>query len=100
MKGKITHCGRELWEFVPQRTCAYISQYDVHNGELSVRETLDFSRRCLGVGTRRDMLTELSRREKDAGIKPDPVIDAFMKAITLEGQETNLGTDYVLKVIT
>lgn len=46
------------------------------------------------------MLTELSRREKDAGIKPDPVIDAFMKAITLEGQETNLVTDYVLKVIT
>jgi len=27
-----------------------------------------------------DMLTELSRREKAANIKPDPDIDAFMKA--------------------
>jgi hypothetical protein len=27
-----------------------------------------------------DMLTELSRREKAANIKPDAAIDAFMKA--------------------
>lgn len=26
-----------------------------------------------------DMLTELSRREKEANIKPDPDIDVFMK---------------------
>lgn len=44
------------------------------------------------------MLVELSRREKEAGIKPDPEIDAFMKATALVGQETSLITDYVLKV--
>lgn len=96
--GRITYCGHELSEFFPQRTCAYISQHDLHNGEMTVRETLDFSGRCLGVGTRYEMLAELSRREKEAGIKPDPEIDAFMKATALEGQETNLVTDYILKV--
>ncbi|XP_039685135.1 pleiotropic drug resistance protein 2 [Medicago truncatula] len=44
----------------------------------------DFSGCCLGVGTRYDMLTELSRREKEAGIKPDPEIDAFMKVTSIE----------------
>lgn len=85
-------------EFVPQRTCAYISQQDLHYGEMTVRETLDFSGRCLGVGTRYEMLAELSRREREAGIKPDPKIDAFMKATAVAGQETSLATDYVLKV--
>jgi hypothetical protein len=65
---------------------------------MTVRETMDFSGRCLGVGTRYDMLVELSRREKDSGIKPDPEIDAFMKATSMSGQETSLITDYVLKV--
>lgn len=64
-----------------------------------MRETLDFSGRCQGVGTRYEMLEELSRREKEAGIKPDPEIDAFMKAISVSGQRTNLFTDYVLKVL-
>jgi hypothetical protein len=41
---------------------------------------------------------ELSRRERDAGIKPDPEIDAFMKAIALSGQKSSFVTDYVLKV--
>ena len=66
---------------------------------MTVRETLDFSGRCLGVGTRYELLSELSRREKEAGIKPDPEIDAFMKAIVLAGQETSLVTDYVLKIL-
>ncbi|XP_010658730.1 pleiotropic drug resistance protein 2 [Vitis vinifera] len=99
MEGKITYCGHELSEFVPQRTCAYISQHDLHHGEMTVRETLDFSGRCLGVGTRYELLAELSRREKESAIKPDPEIDAFMKATAMAGQETSLVTDYVLKML-
>ncbi|XP_012089672.2 pleiotropic drug resistance protein 2 [Jatropha curcas] len=99
VSGKVTYCGHELHEFVPQRTCAYISQHDLHHGEMTVRETLNFSGRCLGVGTRYEMLAELSRREKQAGIKPDPEIDAFMKATAIEGQEGSLVTDYVLKIL-
>lgn len=92
------YCGHELLEFVPQRTCAYISQHDLHHGEMTVRETLDFSRRCLGVATRYEMLAELSRREKQVGIKADPEIDAFMKATVMAGKEASLVTNYILKV--
>jgi len=66
---------------------------------MTVRETLDFSRRCLGIGARYEMLAELARRERDAGIKPDPEIDAFMKATAVQGQETNILTDVTLKVL-
>ncbi|KAL3650918.1 transcription factor [Castilleja foliolosa] len=45
------------------------------------------------------MLAELSRREKAANIKPDPDIDIFMKAAATEGDEANVVTDYVLKVL-
>ncbi|XWS16592.1 hypothetical protein CRYUN_Cryun34aG0102300 [Craigia yunnanensis] len=97
--GRITYCGFEMDEFVPQRTCAYISQHDLHHGEMTVRETLDFSGRCLGVGTRYEILKELSKREKEEGIKPNPEIDAFMKATAMAGQENSLVTDYVLKIL-
>nr|POE81486.1 abc transporter g family member 39 [Quercus suber] len=97
--GRVSCCGHELSEFVPQRTCAYISQHDLHYGEMIVRETLDFSGCCLGVGAAYELLAKLSRREKEVGIKPDPEIDAFMKATAMAGQETSLVTDYVLKIL-
>ncbi|KAL4637706.1 hypothetical protein ACB092_03G095300 [Castanea dentata] len=99
VSGKVTYCDHEFHEFVPQRTCAYISQLDLHHGEMTVGETLDFSGRCVGVGTRYEMLVELSRREKEAGIKPDPEIDAFMKNTAMAGQKTSLVTDYILKTL-
>lgn len=98
-KGSITYNGHALREFVPQKTSAYISQHDLHIGELTVRETLDFSARCQGVGTRYEMLMELARREKQAGIFPDAEIDAFMKATSLEGVTGSLQTDYTLKIL-
>uniref|UniRef100_A0A0E0BKR0 ABC transporter domain-containing protein n=1 Tax=Oryza glumipatula TaxID=40148 RepID=A0A0E0BKR0_9ORYZ len=75
------------------------SQYDLHNAEMTVRETLDFSGRCLGIGARYDMLAELARRERNAGIKPDPEIDAFMKATAVQGHKTNITTDVTLKAL-
>ncbi|WOL15051.1 hypothetical protein Cni_G23832 [Canna indica] len=97
--GKVTYNGHEMHEFVAQRTAAYISQHDLHIGEMTVRETLAFSARCQGVGTRYEMLTELARREKAANIKPDPDIDVFMKAAAMEGQEASVTTDYILKIL-
>ncbi|MCO5557016.1 hypothetical protein L7F22_010571 [Adiantum nelumboides] len=99
VSGKVSYNGHEMNEFVPQRTSAYISQHDLQLAELTVRETLDFCGRCQGVGTRYNMLLELSRREKEAGIKPDPAIDVFMKAVAMEGQDTNIVTDYVSKIL-
>ncbi|KAJ3670856.1 hypothetical protein LUZ60_008282 [Juncus effusus] len=99
VSGRVTYNGHAMNEFVPERTAAYISQNDLHIGEMTVRETLAFSARCQGVGTRYDMLTELSRREKAANIKPDPDIDVYMKASAMGGQEANVVTDYIIKIL-
>ncbi|GJT24875.1 hypothetical protein Tco_0894812 [Tanacetum coccineum] len=50
------------------------------------------------IQTFSDMLAELSRRERDANIKPDPDLDIFMKAASTSGQEETVVTDYTLKV--
>ncbi|XP_031270302.1 pleiotropic drug resistance protein 1-like [Pistacia vera] len=97
--GRVTYNGHEMHEFVSQRTAAYIGQHDVHIGEMTVRETLAFSARCQGVGTRYEMLSELSRREKGSNIKPDPDIDVFMKAAATAGEEASMITDYILKIL-
>uniref|UniRef100_A0A2C9UZ79 ABC transporter domain-containing protein n=2 Tax=Manihot esculenta TaxID=3983 RepID=A0A2C9UZ79_MANES len=99
MTGEITYNGYKLDEFVPRKTSAYISQNDVHVGVMTVKETLDFSARCQGIGTRYDLQTELARREKHAGIHPEAEVDLFMKATAMNGIESNLITDYTLKIL-
>ncbi|KAM5579169.1 ABC transporter G family member 29 [Rosa sericea] len=99
VKGEITYNGYRLNEFVPQKTSAYISQNDVHVGEMTVKETLDFSARCQGVGSRYELLSELARREKDAGIFPEAEVDLFMKATAMGGVESSLITDYTLRIL-
>ncbi|XP_004235646.1 ABC transporter G family member 36 [Solanum lycopersicum] len=99
VKGEITYNGHGLKEFVPQKSSAYISQNDVHVAEMTVKETLDFSARCQGVGSRYELLTELARRERDAGIFPEAEIDLFMKATAVEGLESSLITDYTLRIL-
>ncbi|CAA2982116.1 Pleiotropic drug resistance 1 [Olea europaea subsp. europaea] len=97
--GNVTYNGHGMNEFVAQRTAVYIGQHDVHIGEMTVRETLEFSARCQGVGSRYDMLAELTRREKQANIYPDSHIDLYMKAAAAEGQEWSIVTDYILKIL-
>ncbi|KAF5456683.1 hypothetical protein F2P56_026134 [Juglans regia] len=97
--GSVTYNGYGMKDFVPQRTSAYVSQHDLHIGEMTVRETLAFAARCQGVGPRYETLAELLRREKAANIKPDPDLDIYMKAAALEGLETSIVTDYVLKIL-
>ncbi|GMY34358.1 ABC transporter G family member 29-like [Fagus crenata] len=99
VQGQVTYNGHRLDEFVPRKTSAYISQNDVHLGDLTVKETLDYSARFQGVGNRYDLLTELARREEDAGIFPEAEVDLFMKAIAMEGAESSLITDYTLKLL-
>ncbi|KAL8537692.1 hypothetical protein ACS0TY_012730 [Phlomoides rotata] len=98
-RGEITYNGHMLDEFVPQKTSAYISQNDVHVGEMTVKETLDFSARCQGVGSRYELLSELARREREAGIFPDAEVDLFMKATAMEGVQSSLITDYTLRIL-
>ncbi|KAH7442213.1 hypothetical protein KP509_03G077000 [Ceratopteris richardii] len=99
VKGEITYNGYRLDEFVPQKTSSYVSQSDLHLGELTVQETLDFSCRCQGVGSKYDLLKELCRREREAGIYPEPDIDLFLKATSVEGIKKNLQTNYIMKLL-
>lgn len=99
MEGNVTYNGYRLDEFVPQKTSAYVSQYDVHIGEMTARETLDFAARCQGVGTRYELLVELIEREKQAGILPEADFDTFVKATSIEGLRGNLQVDYILKIL-
>lgn len=58
--GEVSYNGYKLEEFVAQKTSAYISQHDLHIPEMTVRETLDFSARCQGVGSRSGRFIDLS----------------------------------------
>uniref|UniRef100_A0A0E0RCF9 ABC transporter domain-containing protein n=1 Tax=Oryza rufipogon TaxID=4529 RepID=A0A0E0RCF9_ORYRU len=82
--GQVEYNGVNLNTFVPDKTSAYISQYDLHIPEMTVRETLDFSARFQGVGTRAEIMKEVIRREKEAGITPDLDIDTYMKIMGLD----------------
>ncbi|MQM01384.1 hypothetical protein Taro_034138, partial [Colocasia esculenta] len=82
--GEVSYNGFRLDEFVPEKTSAYISQYDLHIPEMTVRETLDFSARFQGVGSRAEIMKEVSKREKQAGIVPDADIDTYMKIMGLD----------------
>ncbi|XP_041005142.1 ABC transporter G family member 32 isoform X2 [Juglans microcarpa x Juglans regia] len=99
MSGRITYNGHSLNEFVPQRTSAYVSQQDWHVAEMTVKETLELAGRCQGVGFKYDMLVELARREKLAGIKPDEDLDIFMKSLALGGKDTSLVVEYIMKIL-
>ena len=70
--------------------CAYIGPNNLHTGEMTMRETLDFSGRCLGVGPRHNLLLDILKMEKEG--------NGYMNATTLQDKETNLITDCVLKV--
>jgi ABC-type multidrug transport system ATPase subunit len=91
----VKYNGHTLDEFVPQKTSVYISQHDLHVGEMTVRETLDFSARCQGVGTRYEMLMELAKREKEAGIFPEKDVDVYMKV----SQSVILQHNFLHKII-
>ena len=51
VSGRVSYNGHELHEFLPERTAVYVEQEDQHMPELTVRETLNFSARCQGVGS-------------------------------------------------
>lgn len=52
MTGEISYNGYNLQDFVVQKVSSYVGQYDQHIPEITVRETLDFSGRCQGIGNR------------------------------------------------
>ncbi|KAF3450693.1 hypothetical protein FNV43_RR06782 [Rhamnella rubrinervis] len=55
--------------------------------------------RFQGVGCRYDLLTEITKRERDTGVFPEAEIDLFMKAVAMEEAKGGLITDYILKLL-
>ncbi|KAK1305746.1 Pleiotropic drug resistance protein 2 [Acorus calamus] len=94
LKGKVSYNGEELSRFVPQRTCAYVSQDDLHHAEMTVRETLHFSERMLG-GDRHisEMLKEMESEDDDSSD------DISSESTSSEEKGSNFVTDYVLKIL-
>ncbi|RVX01546.1 Pleiotropic drug resistance protein 3 [Vitis vinifera] len=65
------------------------------------KSRLEFLRLKLGskLSPIEEIMMEVSRREKQAGITPEADIDTCMKAISVNGLERSLQTDYVLKIL-
>ncbi|XP_042515074.1 ABC transporter G family member 37-like isoform X3 [Macadamia integrifolia] len=99
VEGLVSYNGFKLDEFIPQKTAVYVSQNDLHIPEMTVRETFDFSARCQGVGRMAEIVKEIEQREKEAGIAPDPVIEAYMKELSIGGSRRSIQTDYILKIL-
>ncbi|KAL6781025.1 hypothetical protein ACKKBG_A09460 [Auxenochlorella protothecoides x Auxenochlorella symbiontica] len=97
---ELTYNGKGFHQFRVERSSAYISQIDEHFGELTVRETFDFSARCQASGYRTTIIERLAEAEKAQGIVPDPELDAFMKAaIYAKGKDASLQVDSTLGLL-
>ncbi|KAL6524145.1 ABC transporter G member 32 [Orobanche minor] len=70
MTGKVMYNGHNLEEFTPQRTSAYASQQDWHISEMTVREVLEFSGQCQGIGFKNVNAHGTSSKRKKCWNKP------------------------------
>ncbi|AQK57856.1 ABC transporter G family member 34 [Zea mays] len=99
-KGKVMYNGEEINYSTPQTQYlrTYVSQYDLHHAEMTVRETIDFSSKMLGTNNEFDMLGEAIRRKKGVINEVDQDLDSFIKATTF-GEGSNLTTNYIIKIL-
>ncbi|GLJ25054.1 hypothetical protein SUGI_0479440 [Cryptomeria japonica] len=94
VSGTVTYNGENVDKLTAQRVSSYVGQNDVHFGEMTVRETFAFAVSCQGFGTQNEMLVEVLRREKEAGIVADNDVNRFMNALF---QDAAFKTNYILK---
>ncbi|ONM03564.1 ABC transporter G family member 34 [Zea mays] len=97
-KGKVMYNGEEMNHSTPQYLRAYVSQYDLHHAEMTVRETINFSSKMFGTNNEFEMLGEAIRRKKGVINKVDQDLDSFIKATTF-GEGSNLTTNYIIKIL-
>ncbi|KAK3119462.1 hypothetical protein QOZ80_9AG0670890 [Eleusine coracana subsp. coracana] len=98
VSGRVTYNGCGMDEFLPERTAAYVSQDDLHNGEMTVQETLSFSAKCQGPGNRNDLLMELIRREREANVTPEEDVHMFMQEAA-KCRMQNVVTNYIMQIL-
>ena len=56
---KVTYNGTNSMNLCPKRPLHVLSQNDAHVAEMTIKETLDFSARCQGVGSRYGIITKI-----------------------------------------
>ncbi|CAI5489185.1 unnamed protein product [Closterium sp. Naga37s-1] len=99
VQGEVTYNGRPGSHFVLPRSVAFVPQTDSHIGEMTVRETLEFSARLQGPGHRGELFRQLEEKEENAGVQPDDTMQAVMKAMADERQCSNVVVQFVLKML-
>lgn len=98
LKGKLMFNGEEFNSSKHQNLHAYISQYDLHHAEMTVRETIDFSSKLLGTNSEFDILGDAIRTKKSGINTVDKDVTTFIKA-TGFGEGRNLTTNYFIKIL-
>ncbi|GLC46814.1 hypothetical protein PLESTM_001929100 [Pleodorina starrii] len=94
-------------DFAVERCASYISQHDLHIGEMTVEETLMFAAECLGPGLTKELHDLLTERERAAGIAPDPDLDRLWSTaygphghtLMVELFARLLGIDHVMNTV-
>ncbi|KAL4337559.1 hypothetical protein AHAS_Ahas12G0122300 [Arachis hypogaea] len=90
-----------IWNYLMLDAYSIDGEIPLKIGNLTNLYTLSVYRNDLSgtiPTTIKDMLLELARREKNAGIKADVDLDIFMKSIAFGGQETDIVVEYIIKV--
>ncbi|XP_074564313.1 ABC transporter G family member 45-like [Curcuma longa] len=95
--GKVTYNGQKMNHYLSQRMCAYVSQLDAHQAEMTVKETMEFSRKILNAGDEIEMLKEASAIKTEASIKEEANTNTMETVFSKD--EGSFIVDYILKVL-
>ncbi|XP_042458774.1 ABC transporter G family member 45-like [Zingiber officinale] len=94
--GKVTYNGQKMNHYISQRMCAYVSQLDAHQAEMTVKETLEFSKKLLNAGDEKEML-KMSTGETQASIKKET--NTYATETEFSKDEGDFVVNYILKVL-
>ncbi|CAL9146214.1 unnamed protein product [Musa hybrid cultivar] len=95
--GKVTYNGQKMNHYISQRMCAYVSQYDLHHSEMTVKETMEFSRKMLKAGNEIEMHKAVSTAKIEASIQEERNISAMENDSSKD--EGSFITNYILKIL-
>ncbi|KAF8650205.1 hypothetical protein HU200_064060 [Digitaria exilis] len=94
LQGKVFYNGKTI-PSTPHYLCSYVSQYDLHHAEMTVREIIDFSSNLLGTNNEFEILRDALTRNMDTC--HEVYLELFSKATKL-GEGSNLKTNYIIKI--
>ncbi|CAD5190270.1 unnamed protein product [Musa acuminata subsp. malaccensis] len=99
--GKVAYNGQKMNHYISQRMCAYVSQYDLHHSEMTVKETMEFSRKMLKAGNEIAKIEASIQEERNisAMVKIPLDFDNLDLTQRKDCNEGNFITNYILKIL-